>query len=410
MLTGLDWEATGATNGTNANPFNPNNRGVCLSLVTTRSRTTYSFEYYDYHPYLTDVPLVQQQVDDASVICMMNAKYDYHWCRRYGINLRNKKIWDVQVFHFILMRQTVPYPSLNSIAEYYGLEQKLDVVKRDYWEQGLDTDQVPFDILQEYCEHDTWLTLRIAQEQMYYMRYHMDEKQKALVRAAMYDIHNLAEMEWEGFKYDHTLSSKLAQETEGKTRELEEQIREALGINDFPTAVSNTVNLASNDHLSALLYGGVIKYVEEEKYIFTYADKRKGSVEKTRKVQREWECPRLVTPLPKSELAKAGCYSTNEDTLRKLKTNKRMKQVIDMLLELSKLQKLNGTYFLGFPKLLEKMSWGDVIHISFNQCVAATGRLSSNKPNMQNVPPPHKPCFISQFEEEFDVTLPKGMG
>lgn len=407
MLLSLDWEATGVHRSSGATPFNPENKGVCLSLVASEQDiTTYPFEYSDSNPYLVDSAKAQSVINSASMLVMMNAKYDYLWCKRYNIDLRSKKIWDIQVFHFIQTRQRHPYPSLNEIAEFWGLPLKKDVVKTEYWDQGLDTDQVPWDILKEYCEWDTLLTLLIAKKQMAYFRQKMSDKMRALVKANMFDIHNLAEMEWSGFKYDNALSKKLQEETENRITELTAEIRDALGINEFPEEVQDVVNLASNDHLSALLYGGVIKYVHEEPYLFHYKDTKKQPVLKTRKVQREWHRERLITPLPKSALAKEGYYSTNEDTLRKVKLNKRTKHIVDMLLELSKLQKLVGTYFAGFPKLLEKMGWGEYVHGTFNQCRAATGRLSSDKPNLQNVPKIHKVCFISRFEGEFDVSLP----
>lgn len=407
-LLGLDWEATGVQRPGGANPFNPENRGVCLSLVRGDEYTeTFPVEYDESKPYLPSIPQIQSVIDSAQVIVMMNAKYDYNWCLRYGIQLRHKKIWDIQVFHFIQNRQTTPYPSLNSIAEFWGLPLKKDIVKTEYWDNGLDTEDVPWDILSEYCDWDTLLTVKIAKLQMSYFKQKMSKQMQALVRTAMYDIHNLVEMEYSGFIYDNTLSKKLQEEAETRISELTREIRSALGIDEFPEEVQDVVNLSSNDHLSALLYGGVIKYVHEEAFLFEYKDPKKQPVLKTRKVRRDWPIERRITPLPKSALAKDGYYSTNEDTLRKVKLTKANKHIVDMLLELSKLEKLVGTYFAGFPKLLEKMGWGNVIHSTFNQCRAATGRLSSDKPNLQNITKVHKVCFISRFEGEFDVSLPK---
>jgi DNA polymerase I-like protein with 3'-5' exonuclease and polymerase domains len=47
---------------------------------------------------------------------------------------------------------------------------------------------------------------------------------------------------------------------------------------------------------------------------------------------------------------------------------------------------------------MEEMEWGDYVHGSYNQVVARTGRLSSNKPNMQNNPEVVDRMFISRFE------------
>ena len=55
-----------------------------------------------------------------------------------------------------------------------------------------------------------------------------------------------------------------------------------------------------------------------------------------------------------------------------------------MLLIRAELAKLVDTYYGKLPELLEKMEWGEFLHGQYNQCVAATGRLSSSAPNMQN--------------------------
>jgi DNA polymerase I-like protein with 3'-5' exonuclease and polymerase domains len=271
------------------------------------------------------------------------------------------------------------------------------MVKTEYWEQGLDTDQVPLDILTEYCEWDTELTLRCMLELFKDYSRSMTKQQQALVKIGMKDIHNLAEMEWNGFLYDLDLSKKLSEEVEARLAEIYIELTSRFGIADFPVDVRESINFNSNDHLSALLYGGIIKYVTKEEFVFEYKDKRRGSTIKTRKVPMQFECPRIFDPVPKSELAKEGYYSTNEDTLKKIKTNRTNKKTLELLLESAKLEKLNGTYYKGFPKLMEEMGWRDVIHGGFNQCVTTTGRLSSTRPNLQNVPPVHKVCFTSRF-------------
>tara|TARA_B000000532_G_scaffold51390_1_gene39234 strand:+ start:6049 stop:8811 length:2763 start_codon:yes stop_codon:yes gene_type:complete len=83
----------------------------------------------------------------------------------------------------------------------------------------------------------------------------------------------------------------------------------------------------------------------------------------------------------KVKKTKSGQYSTSEETLSKLK-GKHI--IIDLILEYRGLQKLLSTYVNALPLLIDSNS--GKIHTTFNQSVAATGRLSSVNPNLQNIP------------------------
>jgi DNA polymerase I-like protein with 3'-5' exonuclease and polymerase domains len=101
----------------------------------------------------------------------------------------------------------------------------------------------------------------------------------------------------------------------------------------------------------------------------------------------EWkhDLDRLVEPPRGSELKKEGYYATDEPTLRSIKCNREARRRLDLLLERAESSKLIGTYYRGIPELIEEMGWpSNSIHGQFNQCVAATGRLSSSRPNLQN--------------------------
>ncbi|MFT6745763.1 MAG: DNA polymerase-1 [Glaciecola sp.] len=83
----------------------------------------------------------------------------------------------------------------------------------------------------------------------------------------------------------------------------------------------------------------------------------------------------------KAKKTKTGQYQTNEETLQKL-MNKH--DIIAPILEYRQLKKLKSTYVDVLPTLVNPKT--GKIHTSFNQAVAATGRLSSNNPNLQNIP------------------------
>jgi len=84
---------------------------------------------------------------------------------------------------------------------------------------------------------------------------------------------------------------------------------------------------------------------------------------------------------PKAKKTKTGQYSTNEETLSKLAGKH---EVIEHILAYRELQKLKGTYVDALPLLIHPNTGR--IHTDFNQAVAATGRLSSTNPNLQNIP------------------------
>lgn len=311
-----------------------------------------------------------------------NFKFDYHWLRKVGLRLENARLWDVQACEFVLEHQRNAYPSLEDTATKYRLGHKIDVIKRDYWSKGIDTDQIPWPILKEYAIQDALLTLRAYEAQIP----HLTQAQHKLVTLMNADLHVLAEMEKNGITYDE----KLCEE---RGAELDERIsRLRADLNAFYPDIP--INWGSPDQLSAFLYGGVIKQTVKEHIGFFKSGKQAGQA-RYRNKEIEHQLPRLYQPLKGSELAKEGLYSTSEDTLLKLKGKQ---GPLKKLLELSKLEKLNGTYYRGLPKLNQTMNWpSGYLHGNFNQTVAQTGRLSSTKPNLQNFASELQDVFITRF-------------
>lgn len=99
--------------------------------------------------------IVQQAIDIADIIVGFNLKFDIHWLMNIGVTFDNvKQLWDVQIAEFLLSSQQNPYNSLNDALEKYGLPRKLDVVKSDYWDKGIDTPDIPVQIVREYLDYD----------------------------------------------------------------------------------------------------------------------------------------------------------------------------------------------------------------------------------------------------------------
>ena len=145
----------------------------------------------------------------------------------------------------------------------------------------------------------------------------------------------LSTMELNGIKLDSEFLKELSNKFHKELKELEKSIFK-LSNQDF--------NLASPKQLGEVLFGQM-KIIENPK--------------KT----------------------KSGQYSTSEEVLSKLAQEH---VIVEKVLEWRSLQKLLNTYVDALPKQVDTKT--ERIHAEFNQAVASTGRLSSNNPNLQNIP------------------------
>jgi hypothetical protein len=220
-------------------------------------------------------------------------------------------------------------------------------------------------------------------------------------------------MEYNGLKYNTTESLRLG----GNVHTEREQILTELnGLSG-----TDSINWNSSDHLSAFLFGGFIKLDGTE-----IAERvlKSGAVKKYERkcIIRKEFTPRLSPAnvpetKPTSEYTDADLaiinedrirkglqpfcriYSVSEDVLRSLRTRDRTtKRIIELVLKLSQLKKLETTYYYGIPALIKEMHWPkDTIHGTINQCRVITGRTSSSKPNLQNFDGSLKHLFYSRY-------------
>jgi len=364
---------TECTTWNKAHPFDPRNFMVCWSYATEHDAGAVKWPSKE---------LLQQKINEADLLVLFNAKFDLQWFVKEGLTYSPHKVWCCQLAHFIMTNQTHRFPSMNEVAEYWGLPQKPDVVKNDYWLVGINTDQIPWPVLEEYATHDAVTTYQI------YLRQNdaLQGAKRKLFRLQCQDLSLLREMEANGIPFDEELCQVRAKELDDKIATIQTKLRSI-----YPTV---PVLFSSNDDLSAFLYGGVVKEDAKE-FVGYYKGGQKAGQPKYKNVVIEHTLPRLYQPIKGSEMKKEGNYAVDEGTLRKLKGKK---GVIDLLLELSKLEKLNGTYYKGLIKLREEMGWDvGILHGNFNQTTAQTGRLSSSRPNLQNFATELQDIFISQY-------------
>ena len=381
----LDVETTISNKG---NPFDKNNKLCMVGLLTPAEYVAYDIEY-SVDPYKESLEQIQLAVDKCDVLVGFNIKFDLHWLRRYGINFTGKRIWDCQIVEYVLSNQELAYPSLNGTAEYYELGSKLDEVKENYWKNGIDTDKVPQEILAEYLKQDVELTEKVMKKQM--ERINDLPHMKRLISLQNQDVLVLQEMEFNGMIYDYDKSKVLGDELHEQISKLNKKLYDYHAYDSF--------NPNSGEHLSAFLYGGIIKE-RFQRPIGHYKTGIHAGEVKYKWDERHKEFPQKIKPLVGSELKKEGFYSTNEDTLRKLKGNAEAKNILQTLLTRATLEKRKTTYYHGLVKLIDEMNWKkDTIHGQLNQCVAKTGRLSSSKPNLQNFDGEIKSLFTTRYGE-----------
>jgi len=325
-------------------------------------------------------------LNGASCIVGFNLKFDLAWLER-ELGFKATCVWDCQLAEFIFSKQKWKYPNLNDTLLKYGHQPKIDKVK-EYWDNCIDTDQIPLEILAEYGAYDVEGTYAVFLDQVKLFET-THAAQLKLFRLHCNDLLVLQEMEQNGILYDVPHSLAMAQDLTKQINNIEGSLREFTG--GIP------INFDSRDHMSSFLYGGTIK--EEVRLpCGVYKSGTKVGEVRYKILKNEYVLPRILTPPKGSELKKDGYFSTDEDTLVTIKTDKVGKFIINKVLERSKLCKLRSTYLEGLPKTISEMDWpNNTLFSNLNQCVATTGRLSSTKPNQQNLPPEAKTFCVSRY-------------
>jgi DNA polymerase I-like protein with 3'-5' exonuclease and polymerase domains len=392
----LDVESTIFQRG---NPFALRNK-LCFIGLRVRyedgSKEDYiwTIEYGD-DPYATALDHCRSIIALCPILVGFNLKFDLNWLTRYGIVLApSQRVYDCQLAEFILGNQNEPYPSLDGCLARHGLSPKSNVVESEYWAHGIDTPQIPFDVITEYLGTDLERT-----DELYQVL--LPRCSQPLYHLHMQDLRVLQEMESNGLLFDWDGMAKAAQETERELEKINETIRSFV-----PSGAQSRFNSGSGDHLSCLLYGGRLSIDVGTEYQHTYkGGARAGQTEpRYRWSVVELDFPRLVAPPEGSNLKKEGFYSVDEATLSSLRTSKAVGVLVKALLRRAELEKLNGTYYRGIPKLCEKYDWSTYCYGTFNQCRVVTGRLSSEKPNRQNFPDVINQFIISRYESAEKTT------
>jgi len=261
-----------------------------------------------------------------------NLKFDTRMLLKYGIEVRGS-FFDTMIAHYLL--QPEQRHNLNALSENflnYSPVKIEDLIGEKGRNQG-NMKNVPLDKIKDYAAEDADLAFQLYE--IFYERLTEQGLKDLAEKIEMPLINVLADMEHNGIKMDKDSLQAFRIELVKDILLCEEKIYKLAGV-EF--------NIQSPRQLGEILFDRL-------------------------KIDSD------------AKLTKTQQYSTGEEILVKLSGKH---EIIDEVLTYRGLKKLLSTYVDALPKLLDSST--GKIHTSFNQTIAATGRLSSNNPNLQNIP------------------------
>ncbi|CAM3568031.1 DNA polymerase I [Flavobacterium saliperosum S13] len=262
-----------------------------------------------------------------------NIKYDLKILANYGVSVKGK-LFDTMIAHYLInpdmrhnmdvLAETYLKYSPKSIETLIGKKGKNQKSMRD----------VALEDIKEYAAEDADITLQLKEV--------FDEKLDKTGTKKLFEeieiplIEVLAAMEREGIRLDVDYLKSMSKDMDVEIKTLEQQIYETAG---------EKFNLASPKQLGEVLFD------------------------------------RMKIGGAKQKKTKTGQYATGEEVLSYLANEH---EIVRQILDWRQMVKLQSTYIIALPEQVDPKT--QRVHTDYMQTVAATGRLSSNNPNLQNIP------------------------
>jgi DNA polymerase-1 len=262
-----------------------------------------------------------------------NLKYDLKVLSNYGITVKGK-LFDTMIAHYLInpdMRH-----NMDILSETYlkYAPQSIEVLIGKKGKNQKSMREVPLEEIKEYAVEDADVTLQLSE--IFNTELDKTHTKKLFEEIEIPLVTVLASMEKEGINLDVPFLQSLSKELGDDIAKLESRIYEIAG---------EKFNLASPKQLGDILF-----------------DKLKIGGAKQKKT-------------------KTGQYATGEEILSYLAKDN---EIVSAILDWRSLIKLQNTYVEALPLQVDAKTHR--VHTDYMQTVAATGRLSSNNPNLQNIP------------------------
>ncbi|MDP4865027.1 MAG: DNA polymerase I [Crocinitomicaceae bacterium] len=261
-----------------------------------------------------------------------NIKYDLKVLNRYGVTVA-APTFDTMVAHYLINPESKQ--GMDFLAEFYLKYQPISIevlIGKKGKGQGNMRDLKPEEVSDYACE-DADITFQL--KQLFEPEIQKDHLKELFYEMEMPLVEVLKDMEQEGIAIDVVGLQEYSKQMEITLAELEKSIKSEAGM-DF--------NVDSPKQLGDVLF-------------------------------------EVLKISSKAKKTKTGQYATSEDVLQK---HEKDHPIIPMILEYRQLRKLKSTYVDPLPTMTDRIDGR--IHTNYMQTVTATGRLSSNNPNLQNIP------------------------
>ncbi|ACM23015.1 MULTISPECIES: DNA polymerase I [Thermotoga] len=317
-------------------PFNCEIVGISVSF---KPKTAYYIPLHHRNAQNLDETLVLSKLkeileDPSSKIVGQNLKYDYKVLMVKGISPVYPH-FDTMIAAYLLEPNEKKFNLEDLSLKFLGYKmtsyQELMSFSSPLF--GFSFADVPVDKAANYSCEDADITYRLYK--ILSMKLHEAELENVFYRIEMPLVNVLARMELNGVYVDTEFLKKLSEEYGKKLEELAEKIYQIAG---------EPFNINSPKQVSKILF-------------------EKLGIK------------------PRGKTTKTGEYSTRIEVLEEIANEH---EIVPLILEYRKIQKLKSTYIDTLPKLVNPKTGR--IHASFHQTGTATGRLSSSDPNLQNLP------------------------
>lgn len=262
-----------------------------------------------------------------------NIKYDLLVLKWYGIEPTGS-LYDTMLAHYVF--EPEGKRSLDDLSEKFlgYVPVPIEELIGKKGKHQLTMREVEVEKIKEYAGEDADITLQLKQK--FVSRVQKADVTKVLQQVELPLIRVLTDMEYEGIKIDKEFLQEYSVTLEKEAKIAEEAVYKEAGVR---------FNLASPKQLGEVLFD---------------------------KLQLD----------PDAKKTKTGQYQTGEDILTKLAAKGH--RIAEDILTFRELTKLQSTYVDALPLLINPKTGR--VHTSYAQAVAVTGRLSSNNPNLQNIP------------------------
>ena len=441
MITVVDVETTyqkNKNNGFDPSPFHPDNKLVSVGLES-KFGNEYYFTYHSEKVSEGCYDLIQERLDQTTLLVGHNLKFDLMWMLEAGFKYSGK-VYDTMLGEYILNKGVRKSLTLQMCCQRRKIGMKDDRIK-EYMDRGISFDNIPADLVEEYGRNDVTITKRLFDSQM--QDFKLPANKDLIKTAKMMGefLVVLSDMERNGIYVDLNVLEKVNAEYTAE----KEYLRQKIGKIVYNKMGDTEINLSSPEQLSWLIYSkkpldksnwakifnvgidkatgkskrrpqfsrnqfrSLVKNNSEPVYK-TSASKclhcdGKGVIKKIKKdgspYKNYTKCADCdgdgfiyhkmaklagFNQVPKSvyDIAESG-FRTDKITLSKLSAESEgeLREFLDAIVRYNAIDTYLSTFISGIK---DHTDTNGMLHPKFMQAVTATGRLSSRDPNFQNQP------------------------